>query len=32
MNDYTIRNLVYVEMYGNYHKLDYIKHGTYKIT
>ena len=31
-HDYTIGDIVYVEMNGIYHKLDYIKYGLYRIT
>ena len=31
MHDYAIGNLVYVEMTGIYHKLDYKKQGLYRI-
>ena len=32
MHDYTIGDIVYVEMNGIYRKLDYKKQGTYVIT
>ena len=32
MHDYAIINLVYVEITGIYHKLDYKKQGPYIIT
>ena len=31
-HDYTIHNIVYVELTGIYHKLDYRKWGPYRIT